>query len=140
MQLLRRPPLEKPLSARGVVAATGYAVAGWVLQGLAVYVLALPLLEAGHDRAALAVLSVGGYAVASAAGIVVLIAPAGLGVREPALLAALTAQLTAGAALVVVLAIRLVLTVADLATGGLLALLPGGRTRAEATGTSNRAE
>ena len=129
LALFRRSPLEKPLSSRGLAVAIGYSASSWLLQGLASYALALPLLEEGSSPARLAALTVGGYAVASAAGIAVLIAPAGLGVREPALLAALTLELSTGGALVVVLAIRLVVTVADLGTGCLLALLPGGRGR-----------
>jgi hypothetical protein len=132
LRLLRRPPLEHPLSARGLVVSTACAVLGWVLQGLAVFALALPLLDDGGNPARLAALAVGGYAVAAAAGIVVLIAPAGLGVREPALLAALTVELSTGAALVVVLAVRLAVTLADLVAGLVLALLPGGAASAPA--------
>jgi uncharacterized membrane protein YbhN (UPF0104 family) len=127
LRLLRRPPLEHPLSARGLLAALGFAVASWALQGLAVYVFALPLLGGDGSPARLLALAVGGYAVASAAGIIVIIAPAGLGVREPALLAALSSEVATGSALVVVLVIRLAVTVADLLTGGVLAMLPSGR-------------
>ena len=69
-----------------------------------------------------------------------LIAPAGLGVREPALLAALTVELSTGAALVVVLAVRLAVTLADLVTGTLLALLPGSRAARAARGAAGPAE
>jgi uncharacterized membrane protein YbhN (UPF0104 family) len=127
LRILRRPPMERPFSTRGLSSALGYAVGSWVLQGLAVYVLAVSLAPDADSAVPLLALSVGGYAIASAAGIVVLIAPAGLGVREPALLAALTSELNAGSALVVVLVIRLVMTVADLGTGALMALLPIGR-------------
>jgi uncharacterized membrane protein YbhN (UPF0104 family)/SAM-dependent methyltransferase len=120
LRLLRRAPMETALTARGLATATGYAVASWVTQGLAVYALALSL----GSGAVLLPLSLGSYAAASALGIAVIIAPAGLGVREPAIVAALAGQLGAGGALVVALAIRLALTIADLCTGAVLAALP----------------
>jgi uncharacterized membrane protein YbhN (UPF0104 family)/SAM-dependent methyltransferase len=121
LRLLRRPPLESPFSGRGLGVALGYAAAGWVLQGVGVYALALSLTG---PTGRLLALCVGGYAVASAAGIVVLIAPAGLGVREPALVAALAGVVPTGGALVVALVVRLLVTIADLGTGALLAIIP----------------
>lgn len=120
LKLLRRGPMEVTLTPRGVTVATAYAASGWIAQGFAVYALALSL----GSGARLLPLSIGGYAAASALGIVVLIAPAGLGVREPALVAALGGRLGAGGALVVALAVRLVVTIADIGTGAVLAALP----------------
>jgi hypothetical protein len=120
LRLLRRAPMDTVLTPRGLTVATAYAASGWVAQGFAVYALALSL----GSGARLLPLSLGGYAAASALGIVVLIAPAGLGVREPALVAALGGRLGTGGALVVALAVRLVVTIADIGTGAVLAALP----------------
>jgi hypothetical protein len=127
LRLLRRPPLDTSLSARGLLEAVGLAASSWLLQGAGAYALAAPLLGPGGSRAHLLALTVGGYAIASAAGVLVIIAPAGLGVREPALLAALTSELTTANALVVALVIRLLVTVADLGTGTALAMIPARR-------------
>lgn len=124
LRLLRRPPLTEPLSGRGLAESVAVAALSWLLQGLAVYVLAVPLLTPGGSHAHLLVLTVGSYAIASALGVLVIIAPAGIGVREPVLLAAITSELTTANALVVALVIRLLVTVADLGTGAVLALLP----------------
>ncbi len=120
LRVLRRPPMDHPLTPRGLLIAGGYAATGWVVQGLAVYSFALSL--GGGFK--LLPLSIGGYAAASALGIVVIIAPAGLGVREPALVAALGGRIGTGGALVVALLVRLTVTVADLGTGAILAALP----------------
>jgi uncharacterized membrane protein YbhN (UPF0104 family) len=76
-------------------------------------------------------ISLGAYAAASAAGILVIVAPAGLGVREPVLVAALASEVSAGRALVVALVVRLLASVADLGTGTFWALLPRTRTPRE---------
>jgi glycosyltransferase 2 family protein len=120
LRVLRRPPMETPLTPRGLTVATLYAVGGWVAQGFGLYALTLSL----GSGARLLPLSIGSYAAASALGIVVLIAPAGLGVREPALVAALGGRLGTGGALVAALTFRLIVSVADLGTGALLAALP----------------
>lgn len=124
LRLLRREPLQDPLSARGLARATMLASGSWTFQGLGVFVLAAPL---GDSPGRLLLISIGGYAAASAAGILLIVAPAGLGVREPVLIAALAAQLAAGAALVVALIVRLLASIVDLGTGSVFALLPTSR-------------
>ena len=64
-------------------------------------------------------LAVGGYAFAWAVGMLVVVAPAGAGAREVALIAALSSVLGGGEVLVVVLISRVLFTVADLAAAGL---------------------
>lgn len=120
LRMLRRPPMDHPLTTRGLLVAGGLAALGWVAQGLAAYSFALSL--GGGFK--LLPLSVGGYAAASALGIVVIIAPAGLGVREPAFVAVLGGRIGTGGALVVALLVRLTVTIADLGTGAIFAALP----------------
>lgn len=134
--LLRRPPLGTALSSRVVVTALALSATSWVLQGLAVYVLARGVGGGGWRLLAL---SVGGTATASALGILVVIAPAGLGVRDPALIAALSSVLEPGAALVVALSVRLLLSLADLAVGFGAGLL-GGAARPSAVLTAADAD
>ncbi len=120
LRVLRRPPMDHPLTTRGLLVAGGLAALGWVAQGLAAYAFAISL--GGGWK--LLPLSVGGYAAASALGIVVIIAPAGLGVREPALVAVLGGTIGTSGALVVALLLRLTVTIADLGTGAIFAALP----------------
>jgi uncharacterized membrane protein YbhN (UPF0104 family) len=120
LRLVRRNQMEIRLSARGTIVAIGYAAAAWVMQGLGVYALSASI----GDGLRLLPLSIAIYAAASALGIVVVIAPAGLGVREPVIVAGLTGQLTAGGALFVALAIRLAVTLVDLLAGGIVAAIP----------------
>ena len=121
LRAVRRPPLEHPLSARGVLAAAGWALASWLAVGGQVLVLALQVAPAA-SAADLAALAVGGYALAWVVGFVVVFAPAGAGAREAALVAVLSPVLGTAPALVVALLSRVLLTVADLLLAGLALL------------------
>ncbi|PPK97781.1 hypothetical protein CLV92_103316 [Kineococcus xinjiangensis] len=129
LRAARQPPLEQGLSARGLLAAAGWSLASWLAVGGQVFVLvssvAAAVAAAGPSAgtgAHLLALSVGGYALAWVVGFLVLIAPAGAGAREAALVAVLTAgaagALGGGGALVVALLSRVLLTVADLLLAG----------------------
>jgi len=122
LSLVRRPSLEQPLTAGGVARSAAWALAGWVLVGVQVWLIAAQLgMEA--DLATLA-LAVGGYALAWIVGFLAIVVPAGVGVREAVLGALLAGQLDAGAVVVTVLLARVVLTVADLVLGlGAMSLL-----------------
>lgn len=114
LRLLRRPPLEQPLSARRVGAATGWALVMWLAYGLHLWLLVRPQgADAGGDL----LLATGGYALAWTAGFLFVVAPAGAGVREVALVAALAPVLDRPAALAVALLSRVLMTVGDLVLG-----------------------
>ena len=116
MRLARREPLEHPMTARGTAVAAGWALLGWVVVGVQVWLLGLGL---GLDRSASSLLRVvGAYAVAWIVGYVVVVAPAGLGPRELVLGVLLAGALPAGAAVVLVLVARVLQTVVDLAMAG----------------------
>ena len=121
LRVLRRPPLDRPLSARGVAAAVGWAVVMWAAYGVHLLLLVAPQSATGD--AALPLLATGAYALAWTAGFLFVIAPAGLGVRELALVAALAPVLDAPAALAVAVLSRAVMTLGDLAWGAVGALL-----------------
>jgi uncharacterized membrane protein YbhN (UPF0104 family) len=125
LRLARRPPQEEPLTVRAIGAATLWSVTYWVLSGVSVWVLTARL-GAGDGRAFL--LATGGYAFAWCAGFLVVLAPAGAGVREVVLVASLSPVLSVGKATAVALASRLLSTVGDLLTAGLAAWLGRGAT------------
>jgi len=111
MRVLRREPLEHPMTARGTAAATGWALLGWCVVGFQVWLVGLGL---GLGRSSL-VAVIGAYAIAWVAGFVVVVAPAGLGPRELVLGVLLAGALPAGSAVVLVIVTRLVQTVVDVA-------------------------
>jgi uncharacterized membrane protein YbhN (UPF0104 family) len=119
---LRREPLERPLTGRGVLRAFGWSLAAWALFGIHLGVLVMDLGVPAQQALPLAV---GAFAIAWCAGPIVMIAPAGAGVRELALVALLAPVLDPAAALVVALVSRLFLTIADLALAGMSALIAG---------------
>lgn len=115
LRLVRRPALEQPLTARGILRSALWALLGWVLAGLQVWLLATGVGMAPTVETF--ALAVGGYALAWTVGFLVVVVPAGVGVREAVLGALLAGQLGAGGVVVTVLLSRVVLTVADLLLG-----------------------
>ena len=114
-RLMRREPLEEPLTTAGLSRAVGWSVASWLAAGLQVWVLGRAV---GMDgTVSTLALSIGGYALAWVVGFLVVFVPAGLGAREVVLAALLAGQLDSGGVLTVVLLSRLVLTVVDVAAG-----------------------
>ena len=110
------------VSGRGMAAAVGWSLLSWLPLGAHVWLLVAGV-GGGWDSWAAAT---GGYALAWTLGLLVVFAPAGLGVREAVLVTALAPLLDAGAALVVAALSRLVMTVADLLWALLcLAAVPG---------------
>jgi uncharacterized membrane protein YbhN (UPF0104 family) len=118
LRLTGRPPLERPLSARAVVTAMAWALGSWVLLGAQVWLLAIRL---GVPAGSALLLSVGGFAFAWSAGFLVVIAPAGAGVRDALLVTILTSVLSSGAATAVGLVSRVLMTVGDLVLAGVAA-------------------
>lgn len=111
-----------PLDVRGrsMAAAVGWTLAAWVPLGLHVWLLTWAV---GGEALRSLGPAVGAYALAWTLGLLVVFAPAGLGVREAVLVVALAPVVDAGAALVVAVLSRLVMTVADVAWAGLSVLL-----------------
>lgn len=126
-RLLRRPPLERPLTLRNVLRACGFLLVTWFWYGLSLLALAAPLGLSGGGSLALAV---GAYALAWSAGVMVLgLVPAGIGVRELVLAAVLLPVLPAGAATAVVAASRVVQTLGDAGWAVVAGLALRGSTR-----------
>lgn len=125
LRILRRDPLERPLSWRGTGAALGWAGVMWAAYGVHLWLLVrsqdsvLPAAGAGPE---LLVLSTGAYALAWTAGFLFVVAPAGFGVRELALVIALAPVLDRGQALAIAVLSRVLMTLGDLIWGAIGAL------------------
>jgi len=137
LRLLRRAPLERPLSARGVGAAVGWALVMWAAYGVHLWLLVQPQGDASTSTAGRELLlATGAYALAWTAGLLFVVAPAGAGVRELALVAALAPVLDRPAALAVAVLSRVLMTLGDLVWAGAAALLrPNAHGRAAASPT-----
>jgi len=110
-RVTRREPPERPLTWHGLGAAFGYALVAWTFFGLHLAALVADL-GIGIGRAIL--LSIGTFALAWIGGLLVVIAPAGAGAREVAMVALLAPVLDRGEAIVVALVSRLLMTIGDL--------------------------
>jgi len=132
MRVLRRPPLDQELTGPVLLRASLFTFATWLANGLHVYILAASI---SGGSAKLLALSIGGYALAWVAGFLVVISPAGLGVRDTLLALCLGAAISAGAASAVALVSRLLVTLADGIVAGVALLSYAARrhTRARAS-------
>ena len=108
------------LGGRAMAAAVGWTLVAWVPLGAHVWLLTW---AAGGDALRSLGPAAGAYALAWTLGLLVVFAPAGLGVREAVLVVALAPVVDSGAALVVAVLSRLVMTAADLGWAGLSVLL-----------------
>jgi glycosyltransferase 2 family protein len=117
LRLLRREPLEHDLSGRAVVLTSAWFVAAWVSTGTGTFVLArsvAPEAQVGP----LLVISIGGFALASAAGMFSILVPAGVGVRDGVLALLLVTVMPLPAATAVVVVARFLAVLADLLLAG----------------------
>lgn len=115
LRLLRRPPLDRPLTGGMVLRVAGFSVASNGLLGLQIWQLATDL---GGDGWALIALSIGGYGIAASASLVVIPLPAGAGLREAIIVLVLAPEIGAASATLVALIARLTLTLADIGVAG----------------------
>ena len=118
LRLARRPTLEVPLTGPPVLRAVLWSLASWALYGAHVWLLVLAL---GTPPGRAALLAAGGFAFAWCVGFLVVLAPAGAGVRDVLLVALLGTLTGTGAATAVALLSRLLMTLGDLALAGLAA-------------------
>lgn len=135
LRVMHRPPLDRPVSARGIALASLWALAGWVGYGLQIWALSCAL---GAPPGRGLPVAVGGFALAWSVGFLVVFAPAGAGAREAVMAAILSAVLPVADALIVVLVSRLLMTLGDLLTAGVAVAVtrrgPRGRPTAHAPG------
>jgi glycosyltransferase 2 family protein len=124
LRLARQPALERGVSLAGLARTMAWAIAGWVCNGLTVYVLLRQL--AGHPQGTLLV-SVGAYSLSWAVGFVAVFAPAGAGVREAVMVAILSTRTTTAIALTIALVTRALAVLCDALTGAVAVALVGRR-------------
>ncbi|MEU8317079.1 lysylphosphatidylglycerol synthase domain-containing protein [Nonomuraea sp. NPDC048881] len=110
LRRLKREPLERSLTRRGMLTALGWALAGWTAYGVHFYFVA--------PQGGL-LFAVGAFALSWCLGIVTFVVPAGAGVRELAMVAVLAPVLDSGAAIAVALCSRIVIILGDLICAGM---------------------
>ncbi len=115
LRILRRPGLERPLHERDVLRGVGSALVFWLVYGGHVWLLAVGL---GADPWKALPVAIGGFAIAFSLGPLLVVLPAGAGVREAVLILLLHGVLPTSDATAVALTSRGIL----MATDGLLAL------------------
>ncbi|GAA2214377.1 lysylphosphatidylglycerol synthase transmembrane domain-containing protein [Nonomuraea monospora] len=111
LRIARREPLESALPGRTVVLAVAWTVLGWLVYGLHIWLIA--------GRPDLYVVATGAYAFAWATGILTVVVPAGVGIREGALVLVLGPIIGTPAALAVAIVSRLSFTLADAVAAGI---------------------
>lgn len=114
-RLIRRPELAEPLTLRGIGIAAGWSLLAWLGFGIQA---ALLVRDLGGRGGASILGAIGAFALAWSVGFLVLIAPAGAGVREAVLTLALAPALPTAAALLVAVVSRVLLTASDLLLAG----------------------
>jgi uncharacterized membrane protein YbhN (UPF0104 family) len=115
LTLARRAPLPEDMDPRLLLRAIGLCLLSWLLLGAHICVLAAALSH--HLSFEVFAASVGGMALATAAGLLFLPAPAGVGVREVVLTLALSPIVTTDQALSIALLSRVALIFVDLVLG-----------------------
>ncbi|HEX8766737.1 MAG TPA: lysylphosphatidylglycerol synthase transmembrane domain-containing protein [Jatrophihabitans sp.] len=126
LRVMRKGPLPKALSWRGVLTACGWLASTWVLFGLHLWLLANALGAPGLSGITRCI---GGFALAMAAGVVFVFAPSGAGVREALIVAALAPVMTPGQALGIAVVSRALFILADVGSAGAAALSGARRLR-----------
>jgi hypothetical protein len=118
LRLLRRPGLDRPLAGRDIARGVLWALAFWLVYGGHVWLLTVGL---GADPLDALPVAIGGFAIAFSLGPLLVVLPAGAGVREAVLVVLLSGVLTTAEATAVALTSRAILVLTD----GLLALAAG---------------
>jgi glycosyltransferase 2 family protein len=112
-RMLRRPPVTEPPTLRGITRTATWIAVQWVCLGVGTAVLASNL---GEPTSLVRI--TGAVALSWAAGLVVVVVPAGAGIREGALVLLLAPTMGSGTALTLALLGRLALTLADAVFAG----------------------
>ncbi len=116
LRLARRQRLEQPLRGAGIARIVALYLLAWAFGGLHVWVLALAV---GADPLGSLFPGIAAFTVASTIGVLVVLAPAGAGVRDVLLALILTPVTGAAAAAAVAVISRALLTALDLAGAGI---------------------
>jgi hypothetical protein len=128
LRLLKREPMPRPLTMRGIATAAFWCLPMWAAFGVHTWALALDLGSA--NALDLYLRSTGVFAASWSIGFVLGVLPAGAGPREAAFILLFGATLPTAQATVIALVSRLLITVGDVAWG-VLALVGIRKPRAE---------
>jgi uncharacterized membrane protein YbhN (UPF0104 family) len=120
LKLVKRPPLEHPVGLGTTLVAVGWTMLGWTLYGVHMWLLCMAV---GGEGAGLFFQAAGAYALAFVVGLLVFIAPGGIGAREAGLVVVLGPVLPPGGPILVALVSRVLLTLVDLALAGVAFLM-----------------
>lgn len=110
-RLVRRPPLQAPLRWGDVLRPAGFLLVMWLAYGASLLAL---LVGFGPMSAGSYVEALGAYALAWSVGFVIVVVPAGIGVREAILVLVFAPAIGVGAATAVAALLRLTNTAGDL--------------------------
>jgi len=128
LRIAKREQMPAPLTFAGVARAAAWSLVMWALYGVHMWALLRDLGVGGGD---LVLVSTAAFAASWSIGFLLLVAPAGAGPREVAMLALLgAAGITGGPAAVATLVSRLVMTVGDLVWCGIALIVERARKRA----------
>ena len=128
LRAVRREPIGVRLTRRTLYGSQLLILVAWAAYGVSTWLLAR---ELGAVEVSDLVRVSGAYALAMTIGMIVVVAPAGAGVREVVLAVALGGLLDPAAALTLVLVSRAVISVVDLLSAGAASLLVLPRLRRE---------
>ena len=124
LRVARKEPLDRVLPGATMVRAATWTLIGWLWYGVHLWALLLAITPAGRAHPVhLYAVAAGACALAWATGILTVVVPAGLGVREGALVIALAPVLDPPRALLIAVVSRLAFTFGDVLWAGLGFLL-----------------
>jgi hypothetical protein len=115
LRLLRRPPLAGEISSRALLRSGACLLGAWLMFGASVWLLAM---DVGGDPLMSLRVAIPGYALSFTAGLLFILAPAGVGVRDALLVVVLAPVIGLASATAVAVVARLLATVADVAAAG----------------------
>lgn len=115
LRLAKRPPLEHPIGGHAIAISLGWSFASWLCYGFQIWLLAI---RVGAPLGKALPLAIGAFAFAWCAGFLVVLAPAGAGVREVIMVAILAPVVGSDQATAIALVSRAVTMVADLVVAG----------------------
>ncbi|WP_230878501.1 lysylphosphatidylglycerol synthase transmembrane domain-containing protein [Planomonospora sp. ID67723] len=122
LRIARREPFDEVLSGRTLLGVTAWTITGWLVYGTHLWLVMGDLT----GDFSLYLLGAGAYAFAWATGLLFAFIPAGVGVREGAMVLVLAPTIGTANALVAAVVSRLVFTFADVAWAGIGFLLGRG--------------
>jgi glycosyltransferase 2 family protein len=123
LRLTRRAPLPTPLTLPGILRAVGWSVVSWIFYGLHAWLIMHQLGVPGGVLLYAAL--TGAFAAAWCVGPLMVVAPAGAGIREAALILLLGTAVPRAQVIAFAVISRLLFTVGDIVWGAVAAL--GGR-------------